>query len=482
MSQFSFFLKSKLGLIPGAYKVEHNDKIIRDEYARLLEYEAGGEPNHYLELKAFVTSQDFKDRKKEINSQRFKDTDAYAKLQEFKEMKKSPEFKNYMKFISSPRFDGYKKMENSQDLKKHEELRDLVNTPEFTDKEKKQQFKNEKNSGKFKDYYALRNSKMYDDYIQLQDSKELKHFNELEKYVRSDEFKEIEKYMKSADKFKKSEEYQKLLEFKSLDRSPKIIWYFKQMKLKKYDEVKRYDISFYDNFENKSLDKKKWITTYFWGNKLLKEGYSIVNDAHLLTNGENVVVEDSKLKIITKKESVNGKAWDPAIGFYQQDFNYTSGIISSGESFRQKYGIFEAKVKLNAHPSVFHSFWMLSDKMIPHVDIFRFMGKNKSSMQMDCFWGDASVEGSIKGQKGTASGIDFSRGFNIVRLEWFPDRLVWKINSEVVLVQTSNVPQEEMYISFSSGIIGKEAVNLHPVSMEVDWVRCQKMKDNLPAE
>ena len=84
MSQFSFFIKSKLGLIPGAYKVEHTDKVIRDEYAKLLEYEASGEPKHYLELGAFVTSQDFKDRKKEINSQKFQDTDAYAKLQEFK--------------------------------------------------------------------------------------------------------------------------------------------------------------------------------------------------------------------------------------------------------------------------------------------------------------------------------------------------------------------------------------------------------------
>ena len=462
--------------------MEHTDKVIRDEYAKLLEYEASGEPKHYLELGAFVTSQDFKDRKKEINSQKFQDTDAYAKLQEFKEMKKSPEFRNYMKFVTSSQFEGYKKMENSAELKDHEKLRDLVNTPGFTDKEKRQQFKNEKRSGKFKDYYALRNSKMYDDYIQLQDSKELKHFNELEKYVRSDEFKETEKYMKSSDKFKKSEEYQKLLEYKALSRSPKIQWYFKQMKLKKYDEVKNHVITFHDNFEGTSLDKKKWITTYFWGNKLLKEGYSIVNDAHLLTNGENIVVEDGIVIITTKKEPVNGKAWDPAIGFYPQDYNYTSGIISSGESFRQKYGIFEAKVKLNAHPSVFHSFWMLSEKMVPHVDVFRFIGKNKSSLGMDCFWGDASKSGEIKSRKSSISGIDFSRSFNIIRLEWFPDKLVWKLNNEVVSVQTSNVPQEEMYISFSSGIVGKDAENLNHVSMEIDWVRCQKLKENLPAE
>lgn len=482
MSQFSFFLKSKLGLIPGALKIEHEDKALRDEYASLLEYKAGGEPDRYLELKAFVTSQDFKDRKKEINAQKFQDTEAYAKLQEYKELGRLQEFKNYLKFVNSKNYEGFKKHEDSAELKKHEELRDLVNTPGFTDKQKKEEFKNEKKSGKFKDYYTLRNSKMYDDYKQLENSKELKKYQELGNYVQSDEFREIEKYMKSSDKFKKSEEYQSLVEYKAMERSQKIKWYFKQIKAKKFDEAKQYDITFFDDFEGKSLDKKKWITSYYWGNKLLKEGFSIVNDPHLLTNGDNVVLEDGRAKILTKKENVTGKAWDPALGFYPQGFEYTSGIISTGESFRQKFGIFEAKVKLHAHAAVYHSCWMLSDLKLPHIDVFRFTGKKKTSLGMDFFWGDPTPGGAIKSSKKSAGGVDFSRNFNIIRLEWYPDKIVWKINNEVVNVQTSNVPQEEMYISFSSGVSSAGAEIYHPVAMEIEWFRCQKLKDNLPAE
>lgn len=477
MSQFSFFLKSKLGLIPGAIKIEHNDKSTRDEYAKLLEYKAEGEPDHYLELKAFVTSQDFKDRKNEINSQRFQDTEAYAKLQEYKELSKMQEFKNYLKFVNSPHYEGFLEMEGSKELKKHEELRDMVNTPGFADKQKKEEFKNEKKSGKFKSYYILRNSKLYDDYKQLEKSKELARFQELGSYVQSDEFKEIEKYMKSSDKFKKSKEYQQLLEYKTLDKSPKIKWYFKQMKNKKFDEVKQYDITFFDDFDGKELDKKKWTTSYFWGNKLLKEGFSVVGDPHLLTNGENIILEDSKLKIVTRKEQTQGKAWDPAIGFYPQNFEYTSGIISTGDLYRQKYGIFEAKVKLHAHPAVFHSFWMLGYLKVPHIDVFRFRGNSKSGIKMDCFWGDPSPNGSIKSSKASASGIDFTKGYTIFRLEWYPEKLVWKINNETVYVQTSNVPQDEMYISFSSGVSGKGAESIHNVGMEIDWVRCQKLKE-----
>lgn len=506
--KIGFFLKAKLKLETGVAKVERQDKTTRATFNRLRDYESTGEPANYLKLKEFVYSQEFKNRKKEIKSQRFKDTEAFLKLQEYKGLRDSPEIKYYLRFVNSRHYERFKKFENSTELKNFEELREYVQSPEYrikikqkflnsevsdktktelvaeirAEKQKKLQYKIERKSGKFKGYYILRNAKMYESFKLMENSKELQHFIELEKYIKSAEFREIEKYMKSSDKFERSEEYQKLMEYKKLARMPKIKWYFSQMKSRKFSEVKSYDISFFDDFEGKSLDKNKWITSYYWGNKFLKEGYSVINDAHLLTNGENILIEDSKAKIYTRKEPAVGKAWDPAVGFYPKEFNYTSGIISSGESFRQKYGIFEAKVKLNAHPSVFHSFWMLSDKKLPHIDVFRFTGNSKTNLKMDYFRGNGSPEGGIIAYKASVCGVDFSRGFNIIRLEWNPDKLVWKINNQVIHVQKTNVPQEEMYISFSSGIVGKEAEGLKSVAMEIDWVRCQKLNDSIREE
>lgn len=624
---FSFFLKSKLGLIPGALKIERDDKAIREEYGRLLDYEAGGEPAKYLELKSYVSSQDFKDRKREIENQRFQDTEAWAKEQEYRSLKKTPEFKNYLRFINSPHYENFKKYEASEDLNKHEKLRDYVTsfefneqlkhkfantddykkyldykklkstkeiihyyrirhsrdyhaveklhaskelkafeelenmvnsvefktmrrvmksqefkeTPEYekfqkyqsllsdpsikaylrqkksrafpdflllkdspeikefeslekfvtsgdlekarkefeaklaAEKFKLSQFKAEKKSGKFKGYYVLSNSNMFDDYRQIHDSRELKHFRELEKYLESKEYKEIKQYMKSSGKFKKSGEYQKLLQFRELDRSPKIRWYFKQIDHKKFDEVRNYELSFFEDFQGTSPDKKKWITSYFWGKKLLKEGYSLAGDLHLLTDGDNISLENGTARILTKKEKVHGKAWNPAIGFHPADFEYTSGILSSGESFRQQYGIFEAKVRLGAHPSVFHTFWMLGNHMLPHVDVFRFLGKSRTSIHTGSFHQDRE---NIRSHKSSVSGPDFSKSFNIIRLEWTPEKMVWKVNNQTVHTQSSHLPQEEMYFSFSSGVHSATEGHFPAVSMDIDWVRCQKMKTN----
>jgi hypothetical protein len=81
-------------------------------------------------------------------------------------------------------------------------------------------------------------------------------------------------------------------------------------------------------------------------------------------------VRNSLLKIHTKPQRIEGKVWSAASGFKIKEFNYTSGLINSGTSFRQKYGIFSAKIKLG-NPSARNNFWMLADKITPHIDICR---------------------------------------------------------------------------------------------------------------
>ena len=95
------------------------------------------------------------------------------------------------------------------------------------------------------------------------------------------------------------------------------------------------------------VDRKKWILRYFWGDAVLNDTYALADEKHLFTDGKNLEIAQGKLKIITKKEKIQGKAWDPKMGFFPKEFNYTSGLISSGKSFRQQYGLFEAKIRFN---------------------------------------------------------------------------------------------------------------------------------------
>ena len=120
--------------------------------------------------------------------------------------------------------------------------------------------------------------------------------------------------------------------------------------------------------------------------------------------------------------------------------------------------------------SVAQAFWMVSDGMLPHIDVARFEG---GKLYSNYFWGKA---GSNHKSISKTSGSKYADEFFIYTLEWSPNKLVWKINDKVFKTQTSGVPQEEMYINFSSNLKKGASENGLPSSMEIDWIRVYKLK------
>jgi len=159
---------------------------------------------------------------------------------------------------------------------------------------------------------------------------------------------------------------------------------------------------------------------------------------------------------------VKGKVWTAGGGFSNKEFGYTSGLINTGNSFRQKYGLFTAKIKLG-DPSARSAFWMIGDKITPHIDICRTSG---GKVWFDYF----STRGNnVK----TSLGSRYSGDFYIYSLEWTKDSLVWKINDTEVFRQTSDIPQEPMYINLAGGV--SKPLNGSTI-MEIDWVRVYQPK------
>jgi len=200
-----------------------------------------------------------------------------------------------------------------------------------------------------------------------------------------------------------------------LKKTGDIIWYFKVKDSDKFDLLKGRDLTFSDEFEGEKLDTKKWLTNYYWGEKLFKDRYSVESDLQAYTEKENFEVRNSILRINTKPHKIQGKVWSAASGFTTKEFSYTSGLINSGSSFRQKFGTFSAKIKLG-NPAAKSAFWMLADKITPHIDICRTSG---GKVWFDYF--------STKGNKSNASvGSRYSNDYFIYTLEWTSDKLVWK--------------------------------------------------------
>ncbi len=308
----------------------------------------------------------------------------------------------------------------------------------------------------------------YQAYKDYETSDELKHYLDLEKEVKSNDFALRKRKIKKSE-YKDSAEYHKLTEYAILKKSEKVQWYFKTKKKYPFKEIERWDLTFDEKFNESKLDGSKWMTQNYWGEKGLEEAFAMEDDKSFPTNGENIEFYDNKARIVTKSGKAEGMVWRSEQGFVREVFDYTSGMISTAKSFKQKYGVFNAKIKM-AGGSVAQAFWMVSETMLPHIDVARF---ENGKIYSNYFWGNSSSSQKSLSKTG---GAKYADEFFIYTLEWTPNKLTWKINGKVFKTQTSGVPQEEMYINFSSNLKKDAAENGLPSAMEIDWIKVYKLK------
>ena len=446
-----------------------------DGSSKILDFEA---------LENFIESPAFREKQK-MKPITFKDTDEYRKFDEYKALKKDPEIRAFLKppkksrsFFRRAKKKSEPKVENpkTKSILRFEELDKLVKSSEFLAKKnmkpitfkdseefkKLNEYKRIKGSIEIKEFYKFKGSKEYSNFLNTDDSSRLKRYQELKAYIATPEFNQSKEYLLDKKRFEKTEMFKEIQEYKKLKKSEDIIWYFKIKDSDKFDILKSRELTFNDEFDGEKLDTKKWLTNYYWGEKLLKDRYSVESDLQAYTEKENFEVRNSILRISTKPQRISGKVWSAGKGFSTKEFSYTSGLINSGNSFRQKYGVFTAKIKLG-NPLAKSAFWMLADKITPHLDICR---TSAGKVWFDYF----STNGNTSR---TSIGSRYSNDYFIYTLEWTSEKLVWKINNTRVYTQTSDIPQDPMYVVLAGGL--DKPIN-GMTSMEIDWVRVYKVK------
>lgn len=242
---------------------------------------------------------------------------------------------------------------------------------------------------------------------------------------------------------------------KELSRHPDVALYLRNIGGKLYGHRDVY-LSFSEDFYWDNEIKKPWQAGFYFSNDKLKQNYSFHNEQQAYNSGKNTSVLNGALRITTRREATKTLAWHPTNGFVEKNFFYTSDVIQNGAGFRQCGGIFKAKIRCSG--KVHHAYWLGSEKMEPHINIFHFNGQE---VQM----------GFVNQQSGdgiTISGIHPAE-YYIYSLEWTRHELIWSINNLVVLRTTADIPWESLYMVFNSFIPvhedGSEGL------LEVDWVR-----------
>jgi beta-glucanase (GH16 family) len=482
-------LKFMLGMFPPTAKIEAEEAALIKDYNDFNEYTNSEELKRYEELDKMINTSDFEQKKKSIKAQKFTQTEEYRKLQEYLRMKKTKHIQNYYKTKASQELAEYQRIDGSEDLKKYEKLAEYVNSKEFYNERQQagKDFKNTAAYGKEQEYLTLQKSQAIRNYFKfkispllenfkrLDGSEEIAKYEDLEKFVKSDDFMKVKTYMALSPqkKYEQSDEYKLEQEYLNLKKSEKINWYYRLKKDNNFRKITDWEMTFEDDFKDAKLDAKKWINNYFWGDAVLKDTYSLPGEKHLNTPGKNVEIKDSTLRITTRKENAEGKIWNPALGFQKQQFAYTSGLVCTGKSFRQKYGVIKAKVRFSNTP-LKQAVWMVGEKILPHIDIAKL---DKNKIHVGNFWGNLNDKGGPNKKSYKKGGSKFTSDYFIYTLEWTPDKLVWKVNGLEAMTQTTGVPQDPMYIGFSSGVSDPVPDHMLPTSMDVDWVRVYKKKE-----
>jgi hypothetical protein len=466
-------IKLLLGMVPATSKIEQEEKALVTEFEKLKAFADSSQLARYNELNQLVNSAGFVQKKKETEALKYKGSDGFTKEKEFNTLQKAKDILMYFRTAGGSDLKRFRELEGSEKISKYEALRQLTTAADFREKMKSKDFSTSEDAKKLaefrqldgtsdiKDYYRFGASKEYANFKNLDGSSRLARYNELKEYTASKEFTEKKAYLLDTKRYEKSDDFKALTEYNTLKKDPDITWYVKVKDSTKFDSIKNRELLFSDEFEGDKLDEGKWLTNYYWGEKLLKDRYSIDTDLHYYTPKENFEVRNSYLKINTKPQKATGKAWSPSKGFTTKEFQFTSGIVNTGISYRAKYGLFTAKIKLG-DPSARSAFWLVGEKSVPHVNICHTEGGK--------VW-FGSYSGNGKAVR-TKLGAKYSSDSFIFSLEWTAASLIWKINGVEVLKQTENVPQEPMYVNFAGGV-SKPIGGM--TSMEIDWVRVYKV-------
>ena len=126
----------------------------------------------------------------------------------------------------------------------------------------------------------------------------------------SSEFREKKAYLLDKKRFEKTEMFKQVQEYDKLKKNEDIIWYFKVKDSNKFDILKHRELTFSDEFNGDKLDTSKWLTNYYWGEKLLKDRYSVESDLQAYTEKDNFELRNSILKINTQSTESHRKSLD----------------------------------------------------------------------------------------------------------------------------------------------------------------------------
>ena len=161
-----------------------------------------------------------------------------------------------------------------------------------------------------------------------------------------------------------------------------------------------------------------------------------------------------------------------ALGGYQ----YTSGLITTQQTFQQTYGYFEMSARLPDGQGLWPAFWLLpaGGWGPPEIDVVEMLGNNPSTIYTTAH---STVTGQLQSTSFASNVADTSAGFHTYGVDWEPDQITWYFDGQqIAQTATPADMHSPMYMLANLAVGGNwpgspDATTAFPANMQIDYIR-----------
>ncbi|PAP94317.1 family 16 glycosylhydrolase [Mesorhizobium wenxiniae] len=243
------------------------------------------------------------------------------------------------------------------------------------------------------------------------------------------------------------------------------------------------ELTFSDEFDTLDLwngSSGTWDSNFWWG---AANGSSLTSNKELQWYIDTNYAPTSSVNPFSVEDGVltiTAARAPEAIRPYINNYQYTSGLLTTYESFAQTYGYFEIRADMPEKQGVWPAFWLLpaDGSWPPELDVVEMVGQDPNKLILT---GHSNETGTHTKVSSTAYVAD-TAGFHTYGVLWTEDELVWYFDDvEVARAATPADMHEPMYMLVDlavGGMAGTPADGLAtPAEMQIDYIHAYALND-----
>lgn len=250
-------------------------------------------------------------------------------------------------------------------------------------------------------------------------------------------------------------------------------------------EREGWTLTFQDEFSepyNTAVDASKWGFEFGangWGN----------NELQFYTNTRRNAIQDGSGRLLIRARQEPKDT--PYVCAYAMPCEYTSARLLTRGIFSQRYGRFEARMRVPVGQGLWPAFWLLGANFAEvgwpqsgEIDIMENIGREPTLAHGTIHGPGYSGAQALGTPVSLASNARFTDGFHVFAVEWQQDEIRWYLDDQLYATRTpKDLPQgsswvfdEPMYLILNLAVGGDwpgnpDQTTAFPANLLVDYVR-----------